>query len=211
MALCSSPGVAEADTATIGTFFAHVSLRSSFTTVQPSSFGSWRSSRMSCGRCSRASSRAANPSVATVASWPACLTIRSASSRLFGSSSTTRILAIPTALPSGLVGGEREIQGERGPEPQPDTARGDGAAQRLDDQARDVEAEADADLVLRPRGLDASVLAEDHAKMRARKDDALILHDHPRVILALSHGHVDRRARRREAKRVVQDVFDRRA
>src|SRR5205823_154969 len=48
---------------------------------------------MSCGRCSRASCSAAKPSVATVASWPACLTIRRANSRLFGSSSTTRIYA----------------------------------------------------------------------------------------------------------------------
>src|SRR5437870_9621810 len=104
---------------------------------------------MRCGRCSRASSNAANPSVATVASWPACLTIRRASSRLFGSSSTTRIFAIPIALPSGLVRGEWDVQRERGPEPQSHAARRDRAALRFDDQARDVEAEADADLVLR--------------------------------------------------------------
>src|SRR5436190_2690353 len=175
MALCSSPGVAEADTATIGTFFAQVSLRRSFTTVQPSSFGSWRSSRIRFGRCSRASSRAANPSVATVASCPACLTIRSASSRLFGSSSTTRIFATPR-FRSGLVRGERQVHCESRPEPEADAARGDSAAVRLDDEASHVETEPDSDLVLGRCGLHPAVLTEDHSEMRSRETDALVLY-----------------------------------
>src|SRR6266550_6958381 len=136
--------------------------------------------------------------------------MRSASSRLFGSSSTTRILAI-TSLRSGLVRGEREVHREGGPKPQSDAARGHGAVLRLDDQARDVETEADADLVLRSRGLDASVLPEDHPEVRARQTHALVLHDDARSVIALAHGHVNRRSRWREAKGVVEDVLDRRA
>src|SRR5438552_6980099 len=163
---------------------------------------------MSCGRCSRASSSAAKPSVATVASWPACLTIRRASSRLFGSSSTTRIFAIPR-LRSGLVRGEREVDGEGRPEPETDAARGDGAAVRLDDEASDVKTEPDSDLVLRGWGLHPAVLPEDHSKMRPRKTDALVLHQDARSVLALPHRDVDRRFRRRKAERVVEDVLDR--
>src|SRR5438132_1143763 len=176
-ACCSSPGVAEADTATIGTCFAQASLRRSFTTVQPSSFGSWRSRRISCGRCSRASSRAAKPSVATVASWPAWRTIRRASSRLFGSSSTTRIFATGPRPRSGLVRGERQVQREGGPEPETDAARGYGAAVRFDDEPRDVEAEPDTDLVSRGGGLDPTVLPEDHVNLRPRETHALVLHE----------------------------------
>src|SRR2546423_12530075 len=137
--------------------------------------------------------------------------MRSANSRLFGSSSTTRILAIPTSLRSGLVRGEREFQREGGPEPQSDAGRGHGAVLRLDDQARDIETEADADLVLGARGLDASVLPEDHPEVRPRQTHALVLHNDARSVIALAHGHVNRRSRWREAKRVIEDVLDRRA
>src|SRR2546423_4612534 len=134
--------------------------------------------------------------------------MRSASSRLFGSSSTTRILAI-TSLRSGLVRGEWQLQREGGTEPQSDAARGHRSVLRFDDQPRDVETEADADLVLGARRLDPSVLPEDHSEVRARQPDALILHNDARSVLALAHGHVNRRARWREAKRVVEDVLDR--
>src|SRR5438477_11212188 len=163
MALCSSPGLADAETATIGTCLAQASLRRSFTTVQPSSFGSCRSRRMSCGRCSRASSSAAKPSVATVASCPACLTIRSANSRLFGSSSTTRIFA--TAFRSGLMRRERQAQCESRTEPEPDAARRDRATVGFDDETGHVEPEADSYLVLRRKRLDPAVLAEDRGEM----------------------------------------------
>src|SRR6267143_2958061 len=164
---------------------------------------------MSCGRCSRASSNEATPAVATVASGPACRTIRSASSRLFGSSSTTRIFAMAISLPSGLVRGERQVQREGGSEAEADAARGHRAAVGLDDEACHIETEADADLVLRRGGLDPSVLAKDHSDVRSREPDPLILDEHACAVVALSNGHVNGRPRRGEAERVIEDVLDR--
>src|SRR5713226_5928827 len=105
--------------------------------------------------------------------------------------------------------GEREIQREGRPEPQPDAARGYGAAVRFNDEAYDIKAQPDADLVLRRRGLDPSVFAEDHADMRSREADALILHQDAGSVLASADRDVNGRPWRREAQSIVEDVLDR--